>query len=178
MNQIYIENNSQDNKLIKIWLFISVLFVLLMVFVGGYTRLTRSGLSITEWNFISGIIPPLSKSEWIKSFEKYKKIPEFNFVNPSMNLEEFKKIYLTEYFHRILGRITGFVILIPLILFFIFRKISFIFFLRNSFIFFLIIIQGTVGWFMVKSGLSDRTSVNEFMLGFHLVFALIIFSLL
>lgn len=167
----------KNEKSIKIWLLICLIFLLSMVFVGGLTRLTRSGLSITEWNFLTGIFPPFSENSWIKEFEKYKQIPEFKAINQEMNLGQFKMIYLTEYFHRLLGRITGLVIFIPLIGFFILRKIDSRFFFKNLGIFSLIIVQGIIGWFMVKSGLKERISVNEFMLSFHLIFALLIFSL-
>lgn len=169
----------QEQKIsIKIWLFLCILSVLSMVAIGGITRLTRSGLSITEWNFMSGILPPLNNKSWAEEFEKYKKIPEFKIINQKMDLENFKKIYLIEYFHRLLGRITGLVLFLPLLYFFIFKKIDKKFFIKNLLIFSLIGIQGTIGWFMVRSGLKDRISVNEFMLGFHLIFALLIFSLL
>jgi cytochrome c oxidase assembly protein subunit 15 len=167
-----------SEKSIKTWIFISIICVLSMVFIGGLTRLTRSGLSITEWNFLSGIFPPFSENSWINEFEKYKKIPEFKAINSEMKISEFKLIYLTEYFHRLFGRLTGLIILIPLILFLVFKKINIQFFLRLSGIFSLIILQGIIGWLMVRSGLKERISVDEFMLGFHLIFALLIFSLL
>lgn len=169
---------SNNTRPVKIWLFFCILFVLLMVFIGGFTRLTRSGLSITEWNFITGILPPINETEWLEEFEKYKKIPEFYILNQDMKIYEFKKIYLTEYFHRLVARLTGVIFIIPLIFLFILRKISFNFFLKNLGIFLLIIGQGLVGWLMVRSGLKDRISVSEFMLGFHLLFALLIFSLI
>lgn len=165
------------NKSIKIWLSICLIFLLSMVFIGGFTRLSRAGLSITEWNFITGSIPPLNQKNWINEFAKYQKIPEFKTINHEMGLNEFKKIYLIEYFHRLLARITALILFLPLILFFLFKKIDNKFFFKNLFIFSLIIVQGTIGWLMVKSGLKNRVSVNEFMLGFHLVFALLIFSL-
>ena len=165
-------------KSVKIWLFLCLCFILSMVLIGGLTRLTRAGLSITEWNVISGILPPLNEANWLSKFEKYKQIPEFKLIHSQMSLAEFKKIYLIEYFHRLLGRLTGFVLLIPLFFFWITKRIKMKDFFRLSAIFSLILIQGVIGWFMVKSGLTERTSVNEFMLAFHLLFALLIFSLL
>ena len=127
-----------------------------MIFVGGLTRLTDSGLSITRWDLISGILPPLSLNDWEKSFSLYKQIPQYTLLNSSMTLEQFKIIYWWEYIHRLLGRFVGLFYFIPLF-YFTFKKVI----KKNSFIslyliLFLILFQGFVGWYMVKSGLTGR----------------------
>ncbi len=166
------------NNAISIWLFICALFVLAMVGIGGATRITHSGLSITEWKLITGILPPMSAIEWESEFDKYKQIPEYKIVNNQITISDFKKIYFLEYFHRIMGRATFFICIIPLLLFFAFKKIDKKFFFRMIVIFLLIGVQGLIGWFMVKSGLKHRISVDEYWLAFHLIFALFIFSLI
>ena len=110
---------NEENKHIYIsyWLLLITFLVILMIVVGGLTRLTDSGLSITKWDLVSGILPPLNQSEWIQSFDLYKKIPEFKLLNYSMTLDEFKVIYWWEYAHRLLGRIIGLAYLLPLIFF-------------------------------------------------------------
>ena len=166
------------NKYISYWLLLITFLVALMIVVGGLTRLTDSGLSITRWDLISGIIPPLSLNDWEKSFNLYKKIPEYKLVNSSMTLGEFKIIYWWEYAHRLLGRVVGLFYLLPLI-FFTFKKI----FNKKALIslyiiLILILIQGFVGWYMVKSGLTERTDVSHYRLALHLTLAFIIFILL
>jgi cytochrome c oxidase assembly protein subunit 15 len=168
----------ENKNLISTWLFLCLISVFSMVFVGGLTRITHSGLSITEWKPIVGFLPPFNEKDWNDEFEKYKQIPEFKLINNNINLTGFKKIYFLEYFHRLLGRITFFLCIIPLFLFFLLKKINKAFFLKMLSIFSLIGIQGLIGWFMVKSGLVVRTSVNEYWLAFHLCFALLIFSLI
>ena len=177
---MYINFMSTRNKDIYIsyWLLLITFFVALMIFVGGLTRLTDSGLSITKWNLISGILPPLSLSDWEKSFSLYKQIPEYKLLNSSMTLEQFKTIYWWEYSHRLLGRFVGLFYLIPL-LYFTFKKVI----KKNSLIslyliLFLIFFQGFIGWYMVKSGLSERIDVSHYRLALHLTLAFIIFILL
>jgi len=160
------------------WLLLITLLVTLMIFVGGLTRLTDSGLSITKWDLISGILPPLSLNDWEKSFSLYKQIPEYKLINFSMTLEEFKKIYWWEYIHRLLGRFIGLFYLIPL-LYFTFKKVI----KKNSLIslyiiLFLIFIQGFIGWYMVQSGLTEKTDVSHYRLSLHLTIAFVIFILL
>ena len=166
------------NIYISYWLLLITLLVSLMIVVGGLTRLTDSGLSITRWDLISGIIPPLSTNDWEKSFSLYKLIPEYKLVNSSMTLEQFKTIYWWEYIHRLLGRFVGLFYLIPL-LFFTFKKVI----EKNSLItlyliLFLIFFQGFVGWYMVKSGLTERIDVSHYRLSLHLTLAFIIYILL
>ncbi len=177
---MYINFMTTKNKDIYIsyWLLLITFFVALMIFVGGLTRLTDSGLSITKWNLISGILPPLSLSDWGKSFSLYKQIPEYKLLNSSMTLEQFKTIYWWEYSHRLLGRFVGLFYLIPL-LYFTFKKVI----KKNSLIslyliLFLIFFQGFIGWYMVKSGLSERIDVSHYRLALHLTLAFIIFILL
>ena len=177
---MYINFMTTKNKDIYIsyWLLLITFFVALMIFVGGLTRLTDSGLSITKWNLISGILPPLSLSDWEKSFSLYKQIPEYKLLNSSMTLEQFKTIYWWEYSHRLLGRFVGLFYLIPL-LYFTFKKVI----KKNSLIslyliLFLIFFQGFIGWYMVKSGLTERIDVSHYLLALHLTLAFIIFILL
>ena len=148
----------------------------IMIIVGGLTRLTDSGLSITKWQLFSGFLPPLNKSDWIIYFNLYKEIPEFKLQNFDMSLEEFKVIFWWEWIHRFLARLTGICFLIPLIFFSFKIKISRL--LNLYFIFFLICLQGFLGWYMVKSGLVDRTDVSHFRLSMHLSMAFLILSLI
>ena len=163
-------------KFINYWLISLLIFIAIIVIVGGLTRLTDSGLSITTWDVVSGILPPLNSNEWEKVFNLYKEIPQFYLLNQSMTLNEFKVIYYWEYFHRVLGRILGLLFLLPFIYIY-FKKI-----LNNNYnwnffvLFLLILLQGTVGWYMVKSGLVENTTVSHFRLAVHLNLALILFS--
>lgn len=171
-------NKTNYNFAVRIWLLSMIILVFLMIMVGGLTRLTGSGLSITEWELFKGILPPLTKDKWIIYFNLYKEIPQFKLVNSLMTLEEFKVIFYWEYFHRLFGRLIGLVYLIPLV-FFTFtkifnKKILIIFY----FIFFLILLQGIIGWYMVESGLTINTSVSHYRLSLHLFLAFIIISFL
>ena len=166
----------KNKNQISLWLFLCVILIFCIVGIGGATRITHSGLSITEWKPIVGMIPPFDEKNWNIEFEKYKQIPEFQSINNKMTLSDFKKIYFLEYFHRLIGRVIFFACMIPLFLFFAFKKIEKKFFFQMICIFSLIGIQGLIGWFMVKSGLVGRTSVNEYWLAFHLCSALLIFS--
>jgi len=177
---MYINFMSAKNKDIYIsyWLLLITFLVALMIFVGGLTRLTDSGLSITRWDLISGILPPLSLNDWEKSFSLYKQIPEYKLINLSMTLEQFKTIYWWEYIHRLLGRFVGLFYLIPLI-YITFKKVI----KKNSLIslyiiLILIFVQGFIGWYMVKSGLTERTDVSHYRLSLHLTLAFVIFILL
>ncbi len=166
------------NIYISYWLLLITFLVALMIIVGGLTRLTDSGLSITRWDLISGILPPLSLNDWEISFSLYKQIPEYKLLNSSMTLEQFKTIYWWEYIHRLLGRFVGLFYLIPL-LFFTFKKVI----KKNSLIslyliLFLIFFQGFIGWYMVKSGLTERIDVSHYRLSLHLTLAFIIYILL
>jgi len=140
--------------------------------------LTDSGLSITRWDIISGIVPPLSLSGWEKSFTLYKQIPEYKLFNSSMTLEQFKTIYWWEYTHRLLGRIVGLFYLIPLFYFTFKKMIKKKSLISLYIILILIFFQGFIGWYMVKSGLTERTDVSHYRLALHLTLAFIIFILL
>jgi len=169
--------DENPNIYVAQWLLLITLLIGIMIVVGGLTRLTDSGLSITKWDLISGIIPPLTSIEWDKYFSLYKEIPEYKEINSSMTLAEFKTIYWWEYIHRLLGRLIGLTYLVPLIYFTFKKKLE-----NNSLkflyiIFFLILIQGIVGWFMVKSGLVDRVDVSHYRLSLHLTLAFIIYIL-
>jgi len=173
---MYINYVAEENKNIYLsyWLLLITFLVSLMIAVGGLTRLTDSGLSITRWDLISGILPPLSIVEWNKSFSLYKMIPEYRLLNSSMTLDEFKTIYWWEYIHRLLGRIIGLFYIIPLIFFTFFGKNKLKKTLSYYMIFFLICFQGFIGWYMVKSGLTERTDVSHYRLSLHLIIAFII----
>jgi len=147
-----------------------------MIIVGGLTRLTDSGLSITEWQLFSGFLPPINEIQWLMYFDLYKKIPEFQVENYTMTLEEFKVIFWWEWIHRFLGRLIGIFFLLPL-LYFTF-KLNFKILRSLYFIFILICFQGFIGWYMVSSGLVDRVDVSHFRLSIHLVIAFLIISLI
>ena len=171
-------NEENKNIYISYWLLLITFLTALMIIVGGLTRLTDSGLSITRWDIISGILPPLSLIDWEKSFTLYKEIPEYELLNSSMTLEQFKKIYWWEYIHRLLGRFIGLLYFLPL-LYFTFKKIIKKKTLLSLYIILiLILVQGYVGWYMVKSGLTERTDVSHYRLALHLTLAFIILILL
>ena len=172
---MYIEKNIII-KYITYWLASVFLIVSLMIVVGGLTRLTDSGLSITQWQLFTGILPPLNIDQWNYYFDLYKKIPEYKLQNYSMTLDEFKVIYWWEFIHRFLGRLIGILFLIPLIFFTI--KLGFKKTLNFHLIFSLICLQGFIGWYMVSSGLVDRIDVSHYRLALHLVLAFIILSLI
>ena len=169
-------NDKNTKRYLYYWLITMFVLVSGIIVVGGLTRLTDSGLSITEWELFKGLFPPLSSSEWIYYFDLYKKIPEYKLQNFNMSLDEFKIIFWWEWFHRFLGRLIGIFFLIPLVYFTlkmgIKKTISF------HIIFILICFQGVVGWFMVSSGLVNRIDVSHFRLSLHLTTAFIILSLI
>ena len=168
--------NKKYHTFFLVWLAGSIILVGLMIIVGGLTRLTESGLSITKWELFKGILPPLSSEEWENYFLQYKKIPQFLLLNFNMSLDEFKVIFLWEYYHRLLGRIIGLFFIIPF-LFLIFKKVlSKSLIINLSVIFILILSQGLIGWYMVESGLNNNVSVSHYRLAFHLFTAFIIFS--
>ena len=168
--------NTKINNQISIWLILMFWIITIMIVVGGLTRLTDSGLSITIWELFSGFFPPLNQNDWILYFDLYKEIPEFKLQNYDMSLNEFKVIFWWEWAHRFLGRLIGIGFLIPLIYFS--TKIKFLKLLNLYFIFFLICLQGFVGWYMVSSGLVDRVDVSHFRLSVHLLIAFLILSLI
>ena len=163
-------------NLVYYWLLSILILIGLIVIVGGLTRLTDSGLSITRWDVVSGIFPPFSEKAWDEAFNLYKKIPQFYLSNPDITISEFKVIYYWEYFHRILGRILGLAFIIPLLFFYYKKVFSKEYNIKFLLLFLLILIQGTVGWYMVKSGLVENTTVSHYRLAIHLNLALILFS--
>ena len=169
-------NEKKINNLFIYWLSISLILIFFIIIVGGLTRLTNSGLSITEWELFKGILPPLNENTWNIYFEQYKRIPQYKLLNFNMSLEEFKVIFYWEYFHRILARIIGLFFLIPLIYFYISKKIKKKHINICILIFLLILFQGIIGWFMVKSGLVNNISVSHYRLSIHLITALFIIS--
>ena len=168
--------NTRINNQLSIWLITMFWIISIMIIVGGLTRLTDSGLSITEWELFTGFFPPLNRKDWIVYFNLYKETPEFKLQNFNMTLSEFKIIFWWEWAHRFLGRLIGLGFLIPLIYFSF--KIKFTKLLNLYFIFLLICFQGFIGWYMVSSGLIDRVDVSHFRLSVHLLIAFFILSLI
>ena len=164
----------QSNNIISTWLMTIIVMVLLMILIGGITRLTGSGLSMVEWRPILGFLPPLSEYEWNRVFQLYVNSPEYIKINNGMNLEEFKKIFFWEYFHRLWGRLIGIVFFIPLVLFIIFQKIPKFILPKLLIVFFLGGLQSIIGWWMVKSGLVNDPTVSQYRLATHLSNALLI----
>ena len=168
--------NPKINNQLSFWLISMFWIISIMIIVGGLTRLTDSGLSITKWQLFSGILPPLNQGDWIIYFNLYKEIPEFRLQNYSMTMQEFKIIFWWEWGHRFLGRLIGIGYLIPLAYFSFKIKISKL--INLYVIFFLICLQGFIGWFMVSSGLVDRVDVSHYRLSIHLLMAFLILSLI
>lgn len=165
-----------SRKGIILWLFSGCLLIFAMVIIGGVTRLTGSGLSITEWKLIRGTIPPLNAEQWNEEFENYKKIPQYNELNYHFSVEDFKTIYWWEYIHRLLGRVIGLVFIIPFLFFYFKKQLNRPLIGKLLFIFFLGGLQGFLGWYMVKSGLVDNVRVSHLRLALHLITAFITFG--
>lgn len=162
---------------IKTWLFLSAFLVLIMVAIGGFTRLSNAGLSVVEWKPVTGTIPPITSSDWQAEFDKYQTSPEYKKINSDINLGQFKYIYAIEYIHRLMGRFTVLFYLVPLIYWVYTRRITqnISSFLTIAGLFFA---QGLMGWLMVKSGLIDDPHVSHFRLSAHLMLAVITFSMI
>ena len=171
-------NSDNYIKYLKLWLITLFLLIIIMVAVGGLTRLTDSGLSITAWELFTGILPPLNINEWNLYFSEYKKIPEYQNINYGMSLNEFKVIFYWEYAHRLLARFVGLFTLIPLILFSLYFKNTQHYSNKYYWIFFLVCLQGFIGWYMVSSGLIQNNDVSHFRLSIHLSLALFILCLI
>jgi heme a synthase len=163
---------------VRLWLFFVAALVFAMVVVGGATRLTESGLSITEWKPLLGAIPPLSETDWLAAFEKYKAIPEYSIVNAGMSLGDFKFIYWWEWTHRLLGRLIGVAFALPYLGFLLAGKLRRGFALKLLGVLALGGLQGAIGWYMVKSGLVDRIDVSQYRLALHLLTAFALLALL
>jgi heme a synthase len=161
---------------LRVWLLAVASLIALMVVVGGATRLTESGLSIVEWKPVTGVLPPLTAAQWDQAFEGYKTIPQYHKMNAGMSLAEFKTIFWWEWSHRLLGRVIGAVYLLPFLYFLWRGGMSAELKRRLWLIFGLGGLQGAVGWWMVASGLAERTEVSQYRLATHLVLALLIFA--
>ena len=161
---------------VRWWLIVVAALIAVMVLVGGATRLTESGLSIVEWKPVTGTLPPLNEAQWAQAFEGYKAIPQYRELNAGMSLAEFKTIFWWEWSHRLLGRVIGAVYLLPFLYFLWRGALSAELKRRLWMIFALGALQGAVGWWMVASGLTQRTEVSQYRLATHLVLALIIFA--
>jgi cytochrome c oxidase assembly protein subunit 15 len=168
--------NRNFDKPVFLWLLSGCFLVFLMVVIGGITRLTGSGLSITEWKVIMGTLPPLNESEWLEAFEKYKQIPQYKLINHYYSLSDFKFIFFWEWFHRLIGRIIGLVFIIPFIYFWIKGRVNKELLPKLIIIFLLGGLQGFLGWFMVSSGLTELTYVSHFRLAAHLITAFATFG--
>ena len=165
-------------NIFSIWLITLAFSVVLIILIGGYTRISDSGLSITEWQPLSGILFPLTEQAWNLEFEKYKLIDEFKLINASMTLSEFKFIYFWEWFHRAFARLIGFIYLFPLIYFWLNQYINRKYYLSVFLIGILLALQATIGWYMVKSGLYGRVDVSQYRLALHLTLAFIILGII
>ncbi|HXF84922.1 MAG TPA: COX15/CtaA family protein [Anaerolineales bacterium] len=167
---------TQNNAVMR-WLFIFSCVVAFLVVFGGFVRLTRSGLSIVEWNPISGVIPPMSQQAWEEEFAKYQQTPEYQQINFNMTLEEYKYIFYVEWIHRLLARLAGLLYAIPVFYFLFTRAIPFKEFGMYFVMGMLFIAQAVAGWIMVASGLVDRPAVSHFNLTIHLLLALTLLGL-
>lgn len=163
---------------VTLWLYTCCGMIFVMALIGAITRLTESGLSITRWEPITGALPPMSVEAWNKAFADYQAIPQYRIFNSGMNLHDFKHIYFWEWFHRLWGRLIGMVLALPLVYFYVTKKITRALMLRLLVIFALGGMQGFIGWFMVQSGLEVRASVSPYRLALHLSFALLLYALL
>jgi cytochrome c oxidase assembly protein subunit 15 len=168
----------KENKSVIIWLLSGCFLVFIMVIVGGITRLTNSGLSMTDWHLITDTFPPLTEAKWNEAFEQYKQFPEYQLVNSQteFTLADYQYIYFWEWFHRFIGRIIGLVFIVPFVYFLIKKKLD-VATLRKCYVLLgMGALQGFFGWYMVKSGLVDNPDVSHFRLSLHLTFAFLTFA--
>ncbi len=168
--------NYKYSRVIRFWLMIGLIMLVGQVILGGITRLTGSGLSITKWDVITGVVPPLNEEDWIQEFELYKQTPQFHKINSTFNLQEFKFIYFWEYFHRLWVRALGFIFLIPFLIFVVTKRIDNYLMKRLGLVVLLTILTASAGWIMVKSGLEDRPWVNAYKLTVHFVLAVLVIA--
>lgn len=170
------EKQRKSRPAIRLWLYFTATLIFAMVIVGGATRLTESGLSITEWLPLLGAIPPLNEADWLAAFEKYKQIPQYQTINKGMTLTEFEFIYWWEWSHRFLGRFIGVAFALPAIYFWLTGRLERSLKPKVVALFVLGGLQGALGWFMVKSGLVDRVDVSQYRLAAHLTLAVVIYA--
>ncbi|HXZ00265.1 MAG TPA: COX15/CtaA family protein [Stellaceae bacterium] len=161
---------------IALWLLACCAMIFLMVVIGGITRLTESGLSITEWQPVTGVLPPLDAAQWEEEFAKYRAIPQYRAIHPEMTLEAFKGIFFWEYLHRLWGRLIGVVFAVPFLYFLLRRRLSRRLVPPLAVLFLLGGLQGALGWYMVESGLSARIEVSQYRLAAHLLAAAVIYG--
>ncbi len=169
-------HTAHPDRLVALWLFACALMILAMVVIGGITRLTESGLSITEWKPLTGVIPPLTEAEWEESFALYRQIPEFQLVHHGMNLAEYKAVYWWEFLHRLWGRLIGIAFAVPLVIFLLRRRIGRELAPWLGLLLVLGALQGALGWYMVASGLTQRTDVSQYRLAAHFGLAVALFA--
>ncbi len=178
MHFLYKKHKMTLNPHIKLWLQLCAFMVIMMIFIGGLTRLSDAGLSIVKWKPITGIIPPLTPSAWQIEFAKYQTSPEFQIINHQIELSEFKQIFWLEFLHRIAARLTGLIICLPMLYFYTTKKLSF----KNDksylWIMILLLAQGIMGWLMVKSGLQSAPHVSHFRLATHLILAVTLYHVI
>ena len=168
--------NKNYNTIFNLWLISLQFLIVMIIVVGGLTRLTDSGLSITQWELFTGLLPPTTNDTWVTYFNLYKKIPQYSILNNNMTLDEFKIIFLWEYAHRLIARFIGIFFLIPFLIFIFINFLKKYLITRLSIIFIMILLQGFIGWYMVKSGLVQNISVSHYRLSLHLFIAFSIFS--
>lgn len=168
--------NYKYSKIIRSWLLLGLIMLIGQVVLGGITRLTGSGLSITRWDIITGVIPPLNAEQWLKAFELYKETPQFHKINSMFTINEFKFIYFWEYFHRLWVRSLGFIFLIPFVIFVLKKQIDSYLIKRLGLVVLLTILTASAGWIMVQSGLINRPWVNAYKLTIHFVLAILVIA--
>ena len=173
-----VSDDSRSRRAVAMWLFVICGLVFAMVMVGGLTRLTDSGLSITEWKPVTGALPPLSDADWAAEFKKYQQIPEYRLINEGMSLAAFKRIYWWEWGHRLLGRLIGVAFLVPFLWFLATRRIGRALAPKLAGLFILGGLQGVLGWYMVMSGLVHRVDVSQYRLAAHLGLAVALYGAL
>ncbi|NJW51652.1 COX15/CtaA family protein [Salinimicrobium oceani] len=166
----------KDNKKVVFWLFTGCFLIFVMVVVGGITRLTNSGLSISDYKLITGTIPPLTEEQWVEEFEFYKQFPEYKKLHYHFTLEDFKGIYFWEWLHRLIGRLIGIVFLLPFLYFLVTKQLTRPTTFKSLILLLLGGFQGFLGWYMVKSGLVDNPAVSHYRLAAHLTTAFITFA--
>ena len=175
-NNPRISDTRSGSYAVAIWLFTCAIMIFVMVILGGVTRLTHSGLSMVEWKPATGFLPPMTELVWQETFEKYQQYPEFRIKNPDMDLAGFKSIFWLEFIHRVWGRSIGIVFFVPFMFFLLKKKLDRKLIPKLITMFILGGLQGVLGWFMVKSGLSDRPDVSQYRLTAHLIFAFFLYG--